>query len=166
MRVAIVGGTGFVGGYLIDQFLDAGHCVSALVRAGSEHKIQKSGDIEIVSGDLQSQDALDAICRGSDAVVYAVGILREFPGKGITFEETQYLGVQRTLAAAENAGVTKFLLMSANGVQARGTPYQDTKFRAEELLRSGKIDYTIFQPSIIFGDPSGKMESDTSSLRC
>ncbi len=84
MRVAIIGGTGFVGGYLIDQFLDAGHSVSVLVRAGSENKIQKSDAIEIVSGDLRSQDALDAVCRGSDAVVYAVGILREFPGKGIS----------------------------------------------------------------------------------
>lgn len=161
MRVAIIGGTGFVGGYLIDQFLDAGHTVSVLVRAGSENKIQQSDAVEIVSGDLQSQDAIDTVCRGSDAVVYAVGILREFPAKGITFEETQYLGVQRTLAAAENAGVTKFLLMSANGVQARGTPYQDTKFRAEELLRNGGLDYTIFRPSIIFGDPSGKMEFAT-----
>jgi len=166
MRVAIVGGTGFVGGYLIEQFLDAGLSVSALVRAGSEKKIprtngsQKDG-IDLVPGDIGSQEALDTVCRDCDAVVYTVGILREFPAKGITFEESQYLGVQRTLAAAEKAGVAKFLLMSANGVQVRGTPYQDTKFRAEELLRNGEIDYTIFRPSIIFGDPSGKMEFAT-----
>ena len=161
MRVAIIGGTGFVGGYLIDSLLDAGHSVSTMVRPGSEDKIRRAGQLRITEGNLSSQKAMEETCEACDAVIYNVGILREFPRQGITFEETQLLGVERTIAAAKSAGVSRFLLMSANGVHANGTPYQDTKYRAEELLRNSGLEFTIFAPSVIFGNPQGLMEIAT-----
>lgn len=161
MRVAIIGGTGFVGGYLIESLLDAGHSVSTMVRPGSENKIRRSGQLRITDGNLSSQRAIEETCEACDAVIYNVGILREFPRQGITFEETQFLGVERTIAAAKSAGVSRFLLMSANGVHADGTPYQDTKYRAEQLLRNSDLEFTIFAPSVIFGNPHGLMEIAT-----
>lgn len=94
-------------------------------------------------------------------MIYNVGILREIPRQGVTFEETQLLGVERTIAAAKKTGVTRFLLMSANGVHADGTPYQRTKYRAEERVRNSGLDFTIFAPSVIFGNPRGLMEIAT-----
>ena len=51
--------------------------------------------------------------------------------------------------------------MSANGVKADGTPYQVTKYEAEEYLKASGLDWTIFRPSVIFGDPGERMEFAT-----
>ena len=106
-------------------------------------------------------EALRQTLEGADAVIYNVGLLREYPSQGITFEEAHYEGVRRVVDAAKEAGVRRFLLMSANGVESASTPYQETKLRAEQLVKASGLDATIFQPSVIFGDPQGKMEIAT-----
>jgi len=55
--------------------------------------------------------------------------------------------------------------MSANGIRHPGTPYQETKLRAEEYLEQSGLDYTILRPSVIFGDPRGNMEIATQLFR-
>lgn len=165
MNVALIGGTGFVGGYLVEALLAAGHDVSLLVRPGSVAKLDHADECRIVEGDLEAETAVRDTLEGGDAVIYNVGILREFPGQGITFESTQHQGVVRTVEAARQAGVRRFLLMSANGVKQLGTAYQETKYRAEEAVRNSGLDYTIFRPSVIFGDPRGKMEFATQLYR-
>ena len=161
MNVALIGGTGFVGGYLVDRLLSNGHSVSLLVRPGSEAKVANADHCRLVPGELSDADALASTVAGNDAVIYNVGILREFPRHGITFEATQYQGVIDTLAVAENAGVRRLLLMSANGVRHPGTRYQESKFRAEQAALESDLNVTIFRPSVIFGDPGGKMEFAT-----
>jgi len=96
-----------------------------------------------------------------DAVIYNVGILREVPRKGITFESTQYEGLVNTVDAALAAGVQRLLLMSANGVKTPGTQYQETKRRAEEYALKSGLDVSVFRPSVIFGNPRGSMEFAT-----
>ncbi len=161
MRVAIIGGTGFVGGYLIDALLQAGHDVVALVRPGSEEKLHRRDAVQTVGGDLADSDALAAVTKGADAVIYNVGLLREFPSRGITFEAAQYQGVVDTVAAARAAGIRRMLLMSAIGVKDPGTKYQATKFRAEQHALDSDLDVTVLRPSVIFGDPRGTMEFAT-----
>ena len=130
MRIGIIGGTGFVGSYLVDALLEHGHDVSVLVRAGSEHKVHRTDDVRVVTGDLSSQAALTSVLEGCDAAIYNVGLLREFPRRGITFEQAQYQGVVDTVSAARIARVPRLLLMSAIGVKNPGTAYQSTKRRA------------------------------------
>ena len=161
MQVAIIGGTGFVGGYLTDALLAAGHEVSLLVRAGSEAKVRQSERIRTTSGDIASPEALRSVLGGCSAVIYNVGILREFPRRGITFENSQYQGLVQTIDAARAAGIKRLLLMSANGVKQPGTPYQETKYRAEQYAMQSGLDVTVLRPSVIFGDPEGKMEFAT-----
>lgn len=161
MKVAVIGGTGFVGSHLTDALLRAGYEPSLLVRAGSESKLIDSGKISTTTGDIASADALQSLMQGCAAVIYNVGILREFPSRGITFEESQYQGVVRCVAAAKAAGVKRLLLMSANGVRRPGTPYQETKRRAEQHAFASGLDVTVLRPSVIFGDPDGKMEFAT-----
>lgn len=163
MRVALIGGTGFVGSYLVDALADAGHEIRLLVRPGSEHKIQK--ETQTVAGDVSSPEALEATLDGCDAVIYCVGLLREFPRRGITFEATQYQGVVDTVAAAKKMGVTRLLLMSAIGVKDPGTKYQSTKRRAEVHALESGLDVTVLRPSVIFGDPRGTMEFATQLNR-
>lgn len=161
MNVAIFGGTGFVGGYLVDALLRAGHDVSVLVRQGSEEKLHAARQCRLTAGDLADKGAIRATLDGCAAVIYNVGLLREFPSQGITFEEAHVAGVRRVAEVAQQVGVRRFLLMSANGVRPGGTPYQDTKYRAERLIEEGGFDFTIFRPSVIFGDPRGTMEIAT-----
>lgn len=161
MKTAVIGGTGFVGSYLIDALLDAGHEPHVLVRSGSEGKLHRANECELTTGDLDSAAAIDAVLAGCDAVIYNVGILREFPREGITFEALQYRGAETVAEAAKRAGIRRFLLMSANGIDSAETRYQTTKLRAEAMIRESGLDYTIFRPSVIFGDPRGTMEFAT-----
>ena len=75
-----------------DALLAAGHEPHVLVRPGSEDKLHKADQCSITTGDLDSTEAVDAVVAGCDAVIYNVGILREFPRQGITFEALQYRG--------------------------------------------------------------------------
>ena len=161
MRVAIFGGSGFVGSYLVDALIAAGHEPSLMVRLGSERKVRQVERCRLVAGNLSSTTAIDATLENCDAVIYSVGILKESPKQGITFEELQYNGVVRVAESAKTRGISRFLLMSANGAKSTGTPYQETKFRAEEHVRASGFDVTIFRPSVIFGEPRGRMEIGT-----
>ena len=161
MRVAIFGGSGFVGSYLVDALIAAGHEPSLMVRLGSERKVRQAERCRLVAGNLSSTTAIDATLENCDAVIYSVGILKESPKQGITFEELQYNGVVRVAESAKTRGISRFLLMSANGAKSMGTPYQETKFRAEEHVRASGFDVTIFRPSVIFGEPRGRMEIGT-----
>lgn len=164
MRVAIIGGTGFIGGYLVDALLADGHEPSLLVRRASVDKVRHADACRLVHGDVSDEEAIAATLEGCAAVIYNVGILREDPDAGITFDELQYRAVERTVAAAKAAGVKRFLLMSANGVREDGTDYQRTKFLAEQAVKESGLDYTIFRPSLVFGNPRGLMEIGTQLL--
>jgi uncharacterized protein YbjT (DUF2867 family) len=157
MKVALIGGTGFIGVHLVDRLLREGHSPRLLVRPGSESKVERQG-CELVAGEVGDPQSLDACLSGADAVVYLIGILREFPSRGITFEALQHRGVEDCIAAARRQGVERFVLMSANGIRADGTPYQRTKFLAEQALKSSGLRWTIFRPSVVFGPPHGRME--------
>lgn len=98
-------------------------------------------------------------------MIYCVGLLREIPRQGITFEATQFDGVANTIEAALENSISRFLLMSANGVKIPGTQYQETKKRAEDRLIASDLKATIFKPSVIFGNPRGQMEFATQLFR-
>ncbi len=165
MKVALIGGTGFVGGYLVDELVRLGHSPSVLVRPGSEPKLRQPEKCHVVSGSLEDPTALDMVVAGCEAAVYNVGILREDRSRGITFERLQFQGAGDAIDAAKRASVPRFLLMSANGVKPSGTPYQTSKYAAEIALRESGLAYTIFRPSVIFGDPRGTMEFATQLER-
>jgi NADH dehydrogenase len=161
MQVAIIGGTGFVGGYLTDALLHDGHGVSLLVRQGSENKLRHATRVQTTSGDIGDAESIRGLLEGCDALIYNVGILREKPREGITFEAAQYDGLVTAVSAAREVGVRRLLLMSANGVKDPGTRYQETKRRAETYAFESGLDVTVFRPSVIFGDPRGTMEIAT-----
>ena len=158
MRVALFGGTGFVGSYVIDALLAAGHDPVPLVRPGSEYKVRQAGRCRLVPGDVDNAAAIASALKSCDAAIFLIGILRERPKKGITFEALQYEAARRVIDAASGQGVRRLLLMSANGVSADGTAYESTKFRAERYLAASALDGTVFRPSVVFGDPRGRTE--------
>jgi uncharacterized protein YbjT (DUF2867 family) len=112
----------------------------------------------IISGDVTDPGSVRRTLEGCEAAIYNIGILRQSSRTCVTFEQLQFHGARRTMEAAGELGVGRFVLISANGARQGGTPYQRTKFLAEQHLRSSNLKYTIFRPSLIFGNPRGRME--------
>ena len=155
MRVALFGGTGFVGSYIVDQLIDKEHIPRMLVRNGSIEKSLSRDKCEIVNGDITDGDVIREVITGADAVIYTIGIIREFASKGITYEKLHFEGAIRCMDIAIEMEVKRFILMSANGVCPSGTGYQKTKWMSEQYLKNTDLEWTIFRPSLIFGDPRG-----------
>ncbi|MBT8421221.1 MAG: NAD(P)H-binding protein [Gammaproteobacteria bacterium] len=164
MKIAIFGGTGFLGSYLVDALIAHGHSPILMARPAPGRQFSESPHYRMVSGDLSDKDTIHQVISEANAVIYNIGILREFPRHGITFQSLQYEKARDIMDIAAALGVRRFLLTSANGVKPDGTRYQRTKYLAEQHLQTGKLDGTIFRPSVIFGDPRGRMEFATQLL--
>ena len=155
MRVALFGGTGFVGSYIIDQLVESSHLPRILVRSNSHNKIIFPDRCEIVEGNIANTDDIMNALEKADAVIYTIGIIREFPRQGITYEKLHFESAVKCMDAAVEKGIKRFILMSANGVCPDGTGYQKTKWMSEQYLKNTSLNWTIFRPSLIFGDPRG-----------
>ena len=155
MKVAVFGGTGFVGSYLIDELIASDHIPRVLVRPGSEEKLMQADKCESVHGDISDKIAIGDTLAGTEAAIYNIGIIRQFPRKGITYEDLQFDGARNCMDQCKELGIDRFILMSANGVRPDGTGYQKTKWLAEQYLMNTDLKWTIFRPSLIFGDPRG-----------
>ncbi len=166
MKVFVTGGTGFVGREILKQLLQAGHAARALVREGSESKLPELDKVETHTGDITDVASLVGALDGCDAVIHLVGIIREFPGRGITFKKMHVTATENILGACDEQGVRRFLHMSSNGTRERGnTAYHRTKWQAEELVRASGLDWTIFRPSLIFGRGSEFVKMLTELIR-
>ncbi len=155
VKVFVTGGTGFVGKEVMRQLVAAGHVPRALVREDSVNKLAVLENAEVHPGDVTDAASLAGALAGCDAVIHLVGIIREFPGRGVTFEKLHVEATRNMLAAAAEQGVTRFLHMSANGTRVQGTTgYHRTKWQAEELVRGSNLEWTILRPSLIFGPGS------------
>tara|TARA_B100001758_G_C18408656_1_gene614048 strand:- start:2451 stop:3377 length:927 start_codon:yes stop_codon:yes gene_type:complete len=156
MKIAVFGGTGFVGSYIIDNLIENQYTPRILVREKSKKKIISADKCEVVIGDIFDEEAIREVINGVDAVIYTIGLIREFPSSGITFEKLHFEGAVKCMDLASEAGVKRFILMSANGVCPDGTGYQKTKWMSEQYLKNTDLDWTIFRPSTIFGNPRGE----------
>ena len=100
MKVSLIGGTGFVGSHIVTALIEAGHTPRLMIRDRHQGPLAELEECEIVRGAVQDPGAVAECVEGADAVVYLIGILREFPSKGVTFEELQHHGASRTIAAS------------------------------------------------------------------
>jgi NADH dehydrogenase len=155
-RVFVTGATGFVGRAVVHALCAHGHAVRCLVRRGSEHELRGLEAIERVEGDVLVRRGLEEDIGGCDTLIHLVGIIREHPASGITFERVHTQATVNVLEAATAAGVRRFIHMSALGTRpdARAR-YHATKWAAEEAVRASGLPWTIFRPSIIYGRGDG-----------
>ena len=145
MRVFITGGSGFVGREIVSELLRRNHSVTALAR--SSNAFSEEPGVTPVSGDITDVEPWIRALENCDAVIHLVGIIREFPGKGITFDKLHTEATRNILRAARQCGVQRYIQMSANGTRENAvTDYHRTKWAAEELVRSSGLDWTIFSP--------------------
>ena len=164
MRVFVTGGTGFIGSEVVRQLVAAGHTARCLVRSGSEHRLQVSPGVESHAGDVLDPPSLERGLAGCDAVIHLVGIIREYPGRGITFERLHQVATANMVAVATAAGIRRYLQMSANGTRKdASSTYHRSKWDAEQAVRSSTLDWTIFRPSLVFG-PEGEFVAMLADL--
>jgi NADH dehydrogenase len=143
MRVAITGGTGFVGRHLARALTDAGHKAVALSR-------RVGCDV----GDLQ---ALTDAFRGCDAVVHCAGINRETGGQ--TFAKIHVKGTQNVVAASCAARVRHLSVISF--LRARpccGSGYHESKWAAEEIVRGAPLAWTVLKAGVIYGSGDNMLD--------
>jgi uncharacterized protein YbjT (DUF2867 family) len=153
MRVFLTGGTGFVGQEVVKQLHAAGHWLRLLVRNANSAPVRcllAKNEAEAHAGDVTRAESLAGALGGIEALVHLVGIISE-AGES-TFENVHVRGTKNIVEAAKQAGVRRFVHMSALGTRA-GAPsrYHQTKWGAEETVRGSGLDYTIFRPSLIYG---------------
>jgi NADH dehydrogenase len=153
-RVFLSGGSGFVGTSVVEELVSRGISVSALVN--SSPLSVESELIQTTKGGLFNDAAVASAMNGCDAAIHLVGIIEERPSKGITFEKRHVEATRRVLEAAKEAGVNRYVHMSALGTRADAvSDYHKTKWQAEELVRASELTHTIFRPSLIHG-PRGE----------
>ena len=158
MKVALFGGTGFVGKYIANALINSQHEVYTLIRPNSIGRLAESNKINVITGEINNSTALEQTMMNCSVVIYNIGIIREFPSKGITYKKLHLQYTKLVIDSAKKYNIKHFILMSANGVKEQGTSYQSTKFFAEEYLKKSNLNYTIFRPSLIFGRPEGDKE--------
>lgn len=155
MRVLLTGATGYVGSYVLRELLARDHTPRCLVRGSASELAVQDDAIEIATGDLTEPHSLEGAFEDCDAVIHLVGIIEETRSKGITFDHIHVDGTRQVVTAAQNAGIDRFIHMSANGARAEdATDYQRTKWEAEQIVREAAFDHwTIFRPALLFGKP-------------
>lgn len=155
-RVFLTGGTGFVGRAVIQALRAEGYAVRCLVRRGSERDLQGLGAIERVEGDVMARQSLHDGMAGCDTIVHLVGIIREHPAIGVTFERVHTQATINVLEAAAAVGARRYIHMSALGTRSGArSRYHQTKWAAEEAVRASPLPWTIFRPSVIYGRGDG-----------
>jgi len=134
MKIAITGGAGFVGRHLAARF-DPTDVVTVSRRNGV---------------DINNVDALTEAFAGCDVVAHCAGINREIGGQ--TYQKVHIDGTRSVIQAAHQAGVTRVVTLSF--LRARpdcGSPYHESKWAAEELVRNSGLNYTILKAGMIYG---------------
>ena len=150
--ILVTGGTGFVGRHVVQALLAAGKDVRALVR---DPKKGASLGGEVVEGDMTDAASLRRAVEGIDVVVHLVAIRQ---GKPELFQRVMVEGTRNLLAAATEAGVRRFVLMSALGTSEESkdlVPYYGAKWQMEQDVKASGLPYVIFRPSFIFERDGG-----------
>jgi uncharacterized protein YbjT (DUF2867 family) len=151
--VAVVGATGFVGNAVVRQLEGAGHRVIAISREG--RRLTGWGDeVEARGADVATGRGLDEALRSADAVVHLVAIPRET--KGRRFDDVNVRGTQRVVAAAEAAGIRRFVHLSVLGVaDDPKLAYLHSKWLGEQAVTGSGLDWVVLRPSLLFGPGDG-----------
>ena len=150
-KVVVVGGSGFVGRHIVARLAGAGdRVVVPTRRRDNARHLFLLPTVEVVEADVGDAATLPELARGAAAVINLVGILNE--AGGATFARAHVDVTQHCIAACKNAGVPRLLQMSALNADTAGpSGYQRSKGEAEAAVRASGLDWTIFQPSVIFG---------------
>jgi uncharacterized protein YbjT (DUF2867 family) len=153
--ILVTGGTGFVGSHIVNALADAGKDVRVLERKPGSWQEAGVRCREAVQGDMTDPESLRRAVSGCDTVVHLVAIRQ---GKPEQFQRVMSEGTRDLVAAAKEAGVRRFVLMSALGTTDETkdlVPYYRAKWDMEQTVKGSGLDHVIFRPSFIFARDGG-----------
>jgi NADH dehydrogenase len=153
--ILVTGGSGFVGGHVVHALRAAGQEVRCLVRDRRRGERLETWGCQLVVGDVTDPESLRAAVAGCDTVVHLVAIRQ---GKPEAFQRIMIDGTRNLIAAAREAGVGRFVLMSALGTTEETkdvVPYYGAKWHMEQDVKAAGLPYVIFRPSFIFAKDGG-----------
>jgi NADH dehydrogenase len=149
MKIFLTGGSGFIGSHVRKALLQKGHEIRLLTH---RQEVCTEDGVELVEGDVTRPETFAGKVAGCDATINLIGIIREFPGRGISFERLHLDATRNIIDAARGAGVSRHIQMSALGARPEAVSgYHRSKYLAEEVVRKSGLLWTIFRPSIVFG---------------
>lgn len=155
MKILLTGASGFIGGHLVQALRAAGHTVVAVVRRPERagRHLQQCELMAVDFNQATSPAAWQELVQGIDAVVNAVGILRE--SRNQSFNVIHHLAPVALFDAAAAAGVQRIVQISALGADTGTTAYHRSKKAADDHLATLQVAAAIVQPSVVFGRGSG-----------
>lgn len=162
--ILVTGATGLVGRYLVRALLAEGRELRCLVRDPEKAGTVLGTQPQPARGDVTDPGSLVEACRGTEVVIHLVAVIREKGSR--TFAGINVEGTRNVVRAAQEAGCRRFIHMSALGV--RDDPayrYTHSKWLAEQAVKESNLDWTIFRPSVIYGDGFGFFDRMLQSLR-
>jgi len=157
VKILVIGGTGFVGPKIVHAMRAAQLDVRALAHRPERATRLASWGVDVVPGDVTSPETLAAAFDGCTHVVHLVAIIK---GKPQDFQHVMTEGTENVVAAAKQAGVERFVLMSALGTSpesAAQVPYYAAKLAMERSVATSGLEHTIFRPSFVFGSDGGAL---------
>jgi uncharacterized protein YbjT (DUF2867 family) len=148
MKVAVTGGTGFVGGHCARALLAHGDEVVVIARRAPT--VRNDARLSSASAAIDDEAALRQAFAGCDAVLHCAGINFE---RGVqTFARVHVKGTDTVVRAARGAGVSRLSLVSfLRARPACGSAYHESKWAAEEIVRNCGLEYTVLKPGVIYG---------------
>jgi nucleoside-diphosphate-sugar epimerase len=146
MKLAVTGGTGFVGSRLLDAAVADGHEVRALTRRPMDAR----ANVDWLRGALDDPAALAELATGADAVIHVAGVLT---GRtAADFDKANVDGTQAMLDAAKSAGVGRFVHVSSLAArEPQLSLYGASKARSEELVAASGLPFAIVRPPAVYG---------------
>jgi len=153
-RVAILGGDGFIGRYVVNRLAERGEVLTVGGRRATSAKYLKLkgdvGQVGLVNISIDDESLMPDFIAGNDAVINLVGILHETRSQ--RFEMLHHIGPAHLARIARDAGVARFVHISAIGADPRSSSiYARTKAAGEEAVRDAFPTATILRPSVVFG---------------
>jgi NADH dehydrogenase len=153
-RVAILGGAGFIGRYVVKRLAERGDVLTVGGRNAAYAKYLKLkgdvGQVGLVNVSIDDESMLPAFVANADTVINLVGILAESGSQ--RFDIVHHIGPAHLARVAREAGVERFIQMSAIGAEPRSTSaYARSKAAGEAAVRDAFPTATILRPSVVFG---------------
>jgi uncharacterized protein YbjT (DUF2867 family) len=144
--VAITGATGFVGSRMLDLVVREGYGARALTRRRQNDR----PGVRWVRGALDNKDSLTELCTGADMVLHIAGVVNAPDRRG--FESGNVTGTLAVVEAAKQAGAKRFIHVSSlAATQPQLSIYGETKAKAEKIVATSGLDWTIIRPPAVYG---------------